>query len=226
MSTTTTRLCRAGIVALTPVVLAGAFLWHPHIPGRLPNDAAVAVAVVADPTGWALAHLAAGVASAVVVLAFIAVRGYLREASEERWSALGLPLIVLGGTLYALLPGMEFAPLAALETGADVQEAQAALAPWFVPTFIAGGLMFALGVLAFAKGVADSRALPAGLAWLAVAGLVVMAATRLVPLAAVQFHVQSAAAVAALWPLASIMWGHPQRQPASNRSTLPASRQT
>jgi hypothetical protein len=226
MSTTTTRLCRATIAALAPVVLLGAFLWHPPIPGRLPNDAAIAAAVVADPTRWGLAHLAAGVASAFVVLAFIAVRSYLREASEERWSALGLPLIVIGSTLYALLPGMEFAPLAAFETGGDVQAAQAALAPWFVPTLIAGALTFALGVLAFAKGVAGNRALPAGLAWLVIAGLVVMAATRLVPLAAVQFYVQSTAAIVALWPLAYVMWAHPQRQPTSSRSTLSASRQT
>jgi hypothetical protein len=226
MSTTTTRLCRATIAALAPVVLLGAFLWHPPIPGRLPNDAAIAAAVVADPTGWGLAHLAAGVASAFVVLAFIAVRSYLREAGGERWSALGLPLIVVASTLYALLPGMEFAPLAAFETGGDVQAAQAALAPWFVPTLIASTLTFALGVLAFAKGVAGSRALPPGLAWLVVAGLVVMAATRLVPLAAVQFYAQSVAAIVALWPLAYVMWTHPQRQPTSSHSTLPAGRQT
>ena len=226
MPTTTTRLCRGASAALASVVLLGAFLLHPPIPGRLPNDAAIAAAVVADPTRWGLAHLAAGVASAFVVLAFIAVRSYLREASEERWSALGLPLIVIGSTLYALLPGMEFAPLAAFETGGDVQAAQAALAPWFLPTLIAGALTFALGVLAFAKGVADSPALPAGLVGLVIAGLVVMAATRLVPLAAVQFYVQSAAAIVALWPMAYVMWTHPQRQPTSSRSTLATSRQT
>lgn len=226
MSTTTTRLCQATITALAPVVLLGAFLWHPPIPGRLPNNAAIAAAIAANPTRWSLAHLAAGVASAFVVLAFIAVRSYLREAGEERWSALGLPLIIVGSTLYALLPGMEFAPLTAFETGGDVQAAQAALAPWFVPTLIAGALTFALGVLAFAQGVAGNRALPPGLAWLVIAGLVAMAATRLVPLAAVQFYVQSAAAIVALWPLAYVMWAHPKPQPTSSRSTLSASQQT
>lgn len=226
MSTTTIRLYQAGIAALAPVMLLGAFLWHPPIPGRLPNDAAIAAAVLADPTRWGWAHLAAGVASAFVALAFIAVRSYLREASEERWSALGLPLIVIGSTLFVLLPGMEFAALAAFETGGDVQAAQAALAPWFVPTLTAGALTFALGLLSFAKGVAESRALPAGLTPLVVAGLVVMAATRLVPLAAVQFYVQSAAAIVALWPLAYVMWTHPHRHTMSSPSTLPASRQT
>lgn len=226
MSTTTIKLCRAGIAALAPVVLLGAFLWHPPIPGRLPNDAGVAAAVVADPTRWGWAHVAAGVASAFVALAFIAVRSYLREASEERWSALGLPLVVIASTLFVLLPGMEFAALAAFETGGDVQAAQAALTPWFVPTLTASALTFALGVLAFAKGVAESRALPAGLTPLVVAGLVVMAAARLVPLAAVQFHVQSAAATVALWPLAYVMWTHTHGQPMTSPSPLPASRQT
>lgn len=106
----TTRVFRAGVAAVTPVLLLGVFLWHPHLPGRLPNEEAVADAVVADATGWGLAHLAAGAASALVALAFLAVRSWLREAGEQRWSAIGLPLVVVASTLYALLPGMEFAP--------------------------------------------------------------------------------------------------------------------
>jgi hypothetical protein len=64
-----------------------------------------------------------------MVLAFLAIRSYLRNVGEERWSVLGLPFIVVGGTLFAVLPGMEFAPLAAAEAGTDAEAAQAALAP-------------------------------------------------------------------------------------------------
>lgn len=52
------------------------------------------------------------------MLAFIALRSYLREAEEERWSAPALPLIVLGSMLFVVLTGMEFALLAAAERGA------------------------------------------------------------------------------------------------------------
>lgn len=84
MSDTTILRYRSAIVAIAPVVMLAAFLWHPYLPGRLPNDAAVATAVAAEPKRWGLAHLAAGLASAVAALAFIAIRSHLREAGEIR----------------------------------------------------------------------------------------------------------------------------------------------
>jgi hypothetical protein len=187
-------------------VLLAAFVWHPYIAGRLPNASAIAEAVEADPTRWGLAHLAAAVASGVVILAFIAVRSYLRELGEDRWSALGLPFIVIGSTLYALLPGLEFAPLAAVEAGGDAEAVQDALASWFVAVLMIGAITFALGVLAFVTGIARSGGLSRGLAWFVVVALIVMAVSRFVPLLAVQLYVQVAAALVALWPLAHQMW--------------------
>ncbi|MDP8929880.1 MAG: hypothetical protein M3O70_15260, partial [Actinomycetota bacterium] len=65
-----------------------------------------------------------------MIVAFVAIRSYLRQAGEERFSAFGLPFIVIASTLYAVLPGLEFAPLAAAKTGGDVRAVQAALDPW------------------------------------------------------------------------------------------------
>ncbi|MDP8929947.1 MAG: hypothetical protein M3O70_15610 [Actinomycetota bacterium] len=221
MSDTTTSRYRAVIVASAPVVLLAAFLWHPYIPGRLPNNAAVAAAA-ADTTRWALAHLAAMVASAVVVLAFVAVRSYLREAGDTRWSAFGLPFIVIGSILYAVLPGMEFAPLAAVESGADAQAAQAALQPWFVAVLFSGALPFAIGTVGFAVAIARSGIFSARLARLVVAALIIMAVTRFVPLFAIQFYVQGAVALIALWPLAYQMSKHPEARPAVQTPPIPA----
>ncbi|MDP8931492.1 MAG: hypothetical protein M3O70_23720 [Actinomycetota bacterium] len=222
MSETTTSRYPAAIVASAPVVLLAAFLWHPYIPGRLPNNAAVASAAAADTTRWAVAHLAAVVASAVAVLAFMAVRNYLREAGDTRWSSFGLPFIVLGSTLYAVLPGMEFAPLAAVESGADAQAAQAALQPWFLAVLFSGALPFAIGTVGFAVAIARSAIFSPRLAWLVVAALIVMAASRLVPLFAVQFYVQGAVALIALWPLAYQMSKHPQARPVVQTPPIPA----
>jgi uncharacterized membrane protein len=197
---------RAAAVALTPVLLLVAFLWHPYLPGRLPNDALVAEAVGAGTTRWGLAHLAAGIAFGFAVLAFVAIHGYLRQTGGDRWSAAGLPFVVVGSALYTILPGMEFAPLAAVESGGDAEAAQAALQPWFVPVLIAGGVTFFVGVLCFVAGIARARLLGRGLAGIVIAGLVVMAASRLVPLAAFQLYVQGIAALVALWPLAVRMW--------------------
>jgi hypothetical protein len=64
--------------AVGPVLLLAAFLWHPPIPGRLPDDAAVAEAAAADLTRWGFAHFAAVLSSAAIAVAFVAVREYLR----------------------------------------------------------------------------------------------------------------------------------------------------
>lgn len=197
---------RAVTVAAAPVVLLAALVSHPHIPGRLPNDEAIAAAVLADPVRWGLVHLAAAVASAVLILAFLAVHDFLRDFGEARWSGRGVPLVVLGGVLYAVLPGMEFAPLAAVGAGGDVAATQAALGPWFVPVLMVAAVTFALGVGAFAVGIVQSEVLTPFVRWFVVGAFVVMAGSRFVPLTVVQFEVHGAAALAAFWPLARVMW--------------------
>jgi hypothetical protein len=96
------------------------------------------------------------VGSGLTVLAFLAIRSYLREAGEERWSVLALPFIVMASTLFAFLPAMEIAALTA-------------------------ALMFEFGVRGFAMGIVSSGALSPRFTWLVVGALVVMAATRFVP---------------------------------------------
>jgi hypothetical protein len=212
---------RAAIVAVAPAVLLAGFVYHPYHPGP-PDVAAIATAAASNATRWGLAHLAIAVGSTLLVLAFLAIRSYLREAADERWSALAIPFIVMGGTLYTLPPGMEFAPLAAAEAGADGQAVQAALVPWVAPILLTSALIFALGVLGFARGIAYSRILSPGPTRLVVGALAVMAFARLVPLTEVQFYVQGVAAILALWPLSYEMWRHPGAQPAGQPSPLPA----
>jgi hypothetical protein len=209
MSITTRARIRAAIVAIAPAVLLFAFVYHPYI-ANLTDKAAVAAALTSDTARWGLSHLAVGVGSGFTVLAFLAIRSYLREAGEDRWSILGLPFIVMGSTLFAFPPAMEIAMLAAAEEGADVQAVLAALDSWFFPILLTAAVIFVLGVFAFAKGIADSRILSRRLSRLVVGALVVMAVARLVPVGAVQFYVQGAAGIVALWPLAYEMWKHPE----------------
>jgi hypothetical protein len=209
ISAATRARCGATIVALAPAVMLAGLFAHPYIE-TLPDEAAISEAVVADTTYWGLVHLMAGVASGLMVLAFLAIRSYLREAGEERWSILALPFIVVGSTLFTMLPSMEFAPLAAAEAGVDGEAIQAALAPWFLPILVTGAITFAVGAFAFAKGIADSRILSRRLSRLVVGALVVMAVARFVPVGVVQFYVQGAAGIVALWPLAYEMWKRPE----------------
>lgn len=209
MSTQTGRSLRVGVVVIAPVILLAALSYHPYLPGRQPNLVALAAAVTSGPTRWGLAHLATGVASALLILAFLAIRAHLHEAGEDRWSAGALPFIVIGSTLYAMLPAMEFAPLAAIKAGGNVQAAQEALLPWFIPLLVTGGITFGVGAFGFALAVVRGGLLGPGLTRVVAAALVVMALSRFVPLSAVQFYVQGVAGLVALLPLAHHMWKHP-----------------
>jgi hypothetical protein len=175
---------------------------HPYLAGRLPDHAGVADAVADGTTRWALVHLAAAVASGALILAFIAIRGYLRERGDPALSAVGLGFIVMGSVFYVVLPGMEFTPLAALEAGADPEAAQAALDDWFVPVLFIGAVLYAIGVGLVAAAIRRHGGLGSTLTMIVVLALIVMVASRFAPFAIGQLYVQSMATLIALWPLA------------------------
>jgi hypothetical protein len=215
LSTTTRARFRAAIVAIAPAVLLFAFVYHPYI-ANLTDKAAVAVALTSDTVRWGLSHLAVGVGSGLAVLAFIAIRSYLREAGEESWSVLALPFIVMGSMLFAFLPAMEIAMLAAAEEGADVQAVLSALDSWFFPILLTAAVIFALGVLGFAMGIVHSGVLGPQLTWLVVGALVLMAVARFVRLG-VALYVGGMAGIVALWPLAYEMWKLPEAARAAGQ---------
>jgi hypothetical protein len=187
-------------------------MYHPQIRFLL-DEEAVAAAITSDIQRWAVAHITVGVGSGLLLLAFLAIRRYLLEAGEDRFSAWGLPFIAMGSVLFALLPGMEFAPLAAAETGGDVQAAQAALREWFVPILGTGSVIFAIGIYLFARGIVRSGVLRRGSTWLVIGGLALVAIARFVPVGVVQFYVQGVAGIVALWPIAYTMWRESEARP-------------
>lgn len=210
------RRSRAAVVAIAPAVMFAGFLLHPYIGLGPPDQSAVATAAADQPTRWGVAHLMVAVGSGLLVVAFLAIRAQLRDTSRERWSARGVPFIVMGGALYTFLPGIEFAPLAAAETGGDVEAAAQSLVAWFVPIHAIGALAFAVGVFAIRRGIIDSGLLHGRTLKLVDCALVVMVVARVVPLAGVQFYVQGVAGVVALWPLAIAMGATPVLRGATN----------
>lgn len=212
MSARTNARFRAAIVAVAPTVLLVGFVYHPYV-ANATDEAALADVAASDTTRWGLSHLAIGVGYALTALAFIALRSYLRDAGENRWSVVALPFAVVGCALFPILTGMEFALLAAAETGGDVEAAQTELFPWFVPILATGAICFTLGAIGFAMGIVRSAVLSRPLTRLAVGAIVVMAAARFVPLGAGQI-VLGVAGIAALWPLAFGMWTYPDARRA------------
>ena len=198
----------AAVVLIAPVLVLAGVLYHPYLSGFFDAEE-LAAAVEDDTTRWGLAHLAVAVGYGLLGVAFVAIRSYLRKAGDERWSGLALAFAVLGCTMFAVQAGMEFGPFAAAESGGDVQEAQEELVPWVIPTVAIGAIAFLLGVLGFAKGIADTRILGPGTTKLVVVGLLAMAAVRFVPLGET-LYVHGVAMLVALWPLGYTMWSRPQ----------------
>jgi hypothetical protein len=195
---------RAAALFLAPALLLVGFAYHPYIRNTT-DESAIAAAASGNTTRWGLAHLAIGVGYAFLALAFIALRNYLRECDEDRWSALALPFAVVGSCLFIPLTGMELALLATAETGGDVEAVQEELIPWFIPLLLTGGLCTAIGAAVFAAGVTRSRILAPTTTRIVVAGFGVMALARFVPLGAAQVVI-GVAVVVALWPLAYHIW--------------------
>jgi hypothetical protein len=220
MSETTAARLQAIGVAVAPAVLLVGFAYHPYVTKGLDTEA-LAAAAAADTTRWGLSHVAIAVGYALLALAFLAIRAYLRDAGEERWSRLALPLLVFGSALFVVLPGMEFAPLVAAETGGDPEAAQDEIVPWVAPLLITAAVSVALGAFALALGIARSGILSRRLRRLVIAALVVMAVARFIPLGAAQIVIGTAAVVA-LWPLAYAMWRHPVARHVARRKPIPA----
>lgn len=233
-ASTRTRWAAAALI-IAPVVIWVSFLAHPHI-GTAVGDPGLHMAIASEvataPGAWVFAHLLLAVGSGLLALAFIGLRGYLGDAGEDRFSAVGLPFVVLGSVLFALLPAMEMAPFAAYEAGVDAAAVQAALdATVFPPVLLAGSVLFGIGAVAFAAAVPRSGVLSPGPAKAVAAALVVVAVSRFVPVFFVLFHVQSVALIGALWPLAYVMWTGLDAGPAGSaepaappRATSPGER--
>ena len=213
LSVTVVTLFRTAILVIAPAVMLVGGGYHPWIgnPGDPGFFQTLAAAVTADATRWWIAHFLIAVGSGLLVIAFLATRSYLRDAGEGRWSVIGLPFIVMGSTLYALLPAMEFAPVGAFRTGADIAAVQAALMPWFGPILLASAVLFALGVLGFVIGIIRSDALSPWLTWIVAGALVAMAASRFFPVGVAQLYAGPAAGVVALWAMAYAIWKRPQQ---------------
>ncbi len=203
---------RITVLVVAPATLLVALVAHPFIEGRLPNQTAIAEEVVAGTTRWGVVHLAASLASALIAVAFLSVRQYLHDAGEDRLSGLAMPLVIVGSTLYAVLPGMEFAALAAADTGAttaEVADVQDAIRPWFMAVLIASSVTFGFGAIGFVGAITASKIASTPITQVVSVALIVMALSRVIPLSVTQFYIHGLAAVVAMWPLAHVLRTNP-----------------
>ena len=201
------RTTAAATVATAPVVLLAGIGYHPFI-ADLRDKEAVAAALTADVTRWSVAHLVVAIATPLVTLAFLAVTAALRQRGEWRWSARSVPFVVIGSTLFALLPAMEITVLAATLSGADPVAVLLELDAWFMPLLLSGAVAFAVGAAFVARSVVSAAVLGRGATTLVVTALLVAAASRFLPFTAALL-VGAGALVVALWPLVGLVAARP-----------------
>jgi hypothetical protein len=202
----------AATVAVAPVSLLGAIVYHPFIADLRHKDD-VAAALTTGATRWSVAHLGAAVASALIALAFLAIAAALRHRGEWRWSGRSVPFVVVGSTLFALLPAMEIAVLAASLAGADAEAVLLELDSWFRPLLVGSAAVFAIGLACAARAVVRARVLGRSATALVVGALTVAAASRFLPFGAA-LTVGAAALVVGLWPLVGMVAARPPAVPA------------
>ena len=224
MTSTKATRARYGAIAVmaAPLVMFVALVAHPFI-AVLGDAEAIAAAVDANRTVWVAVHLLTVIGIALTALAFVAIRARLRDVGEDRYSAWALPCVLFGSVLYGFLPGMEFTPLAAARTGGDVAAAQQTLMPVFIAVLAVSTIFFAIGAVGFAKAVKTSGILGKSLSRVVATALIVLALSRFVPVGPVQFYVQAAAGLVALWPLANDLWRSATPTPIVRRQTATAS---
>jgi hypothetical protein len=193
------------------MVLFAGIAYHPFI-ADLRDKEAVAAALTADTTRWSIAHLVVAVGSPLVALAFLAVAATLRQRGEWRWSPRSVPFVVVGSTLFALLPAMELTVLAATLSGADPVAVLHELEAWFMPLLLSGAVVFAVGAAFVARSLASAAALGRRTTVLVVTALLVAAASRFLPFTAALI-VGAGALVVALWPLVGLVAARSHRGP-------------
>ncbi len=164
---------RAFALFSAPVPLLVAFIIHPYLKDEF-DIPAVAAEVVADPERWVLAHIMLMVAFAVMLIAIVALRGLLQTAGEDRWSVIGIPLLVAGGIVFAAVWGMEITVAAVADLGGDVEAVFDESDQWLGPVGIAGYVMWILGWLSMALAVYRSRCLGRRQMWVVLVATVLM----------------------------------------------------
>jgi hypothetical protein len=168
MSPPARDLARAAVLFAAPVVLLAGILAHPFVENYL-ETAVVASAVSAAPDRWAVAHVVIPVGMVLLLLAVVAIRGEFRRAGEDRWSIVALPLLFVGGGLWAAVGASEITLAAVVNSGGDVLTVMETNQTWMGPYVVGAALLFALGWVSLGVAFYQSPILPRPLNRLAIA---------------------------------------------------------
>jgi hypothetical protein len=168
------------VLFIAPAVFFAGVLGHPFV-GDYADTSVVADAVKAAPGQWAVSHLLLAIGLGLVLLAVLVIRHEFRSAGEQRWSAGGLPLVIVGATLLGAIVGSEITLAAVVDSGGDVLAVREAGETLMLPLFLGAVLSFDLGWLCFAMAFYRARILPTALNRWAIVALVAIPIASFIP---------------------------------------------
>ena len=199
---------RAAVVFIAPVVLLVGFFYQPYI-SDFTDTVEFGEEVAAGSTRWLWSQTVIALSVVLTILAIFSIRIYLRDAGEDLWSFLAVPLVTVGAATFVFVLG--FAGLAGW-TVTELGGSVAGVAEFFDEVggfgdaiFIIGGILFGLGLLSLAAAVKLSGTLADSVAWLVVIALVVNVIAGFIP-TGWGTYVIGVTAIVALWPIAYQMW--------------------
>ena len=225
MSNSAQAKLRAVAVFVFPVIGLVGLLYQPYV-NDLTDPAAVGAAVAAGPTRWLWSQTLQAAALVAAILAVVAIRIYLRDAGEDRWSFPAVPFVTIGAAVFIFLLGagavggwviVELGGSAG-EVGQFFDEA----GRFALPAFVIGGIAFSLGLLSLAAAVRRSGTLGDAAAWLVVIAVIVLVVAGFIPAGWADLVVGVAAVIAA-WLIAYQMWQDASTASAPGVHAEPAS---
>jgi len=180
MSERTRTRTGAAVLFIGPAVFLAGSLAHPFVRDYM-DPGVIADAVKAAHGQWALSHVILGIGLGLVLLAVLVIREQFRGAGEQRWSALGVPPLIVGGTLLGTIAGSEITLAAVVDSGGHVLAVLEASATSTWPLVLGGFLLFDLGWLSFAMAFYRARILRGALNWGAIVALVAIPIVSFIP---------------------------------------------
>ncbi len=195
------------MVFIAPAVLLAGFLYRPYI-GDFTDAVEFGEEVAAGPTRWLLSEVLIAIGLVLLILAVFAIRLYLRDAGEDRWSFPAVPLVTVGAGVFIFVLG--FAGLGGW-TVAELGGGAAEVAEFFDESvfgdvaFLLGGVIFSVGLLSLAVAVKVSGTLADWAARVVVIAIVINVIAGFIP-TGWALYIIGVTVVAALWPIAYQMW--------------------
>jgi hypothetical protein len=190
---------RVAVVLLAPVVILVSFVWAPYVSNFTDNEA-VAAKIAANTSRWEWAMLLQAIGLSMTPLAVFALRHYLRDAGEDRWSFVAAGLLTIGSVMLAFGVGTDQTIAVAIDGGASGEAVLDARDAWLLPTLTVSLVVFSLGWLSLALAVRASGVLASQTNRIVTAALIVVAISVFIPVTGGQY-LAALGAIVALWPL-------------------------